>query len=459
MELISINKVNEIINEVYNQSGESYLKMTTSYYISKIRDLSYHEFYKVNNMNIDYVIQPHNVKTIENILSKAYLKFMKPHIEDMRRKIAYMDSIPLIEQRTQEWFDQRNNLLSASSIYKVLGSESGIKELLFEKIGIAKEFTQSAPTIHGTVFEIVSQTVYESRNNITIKEYGCIPHPSHNFIGASPDGLVYNINHIDMHSIDLNDEDLQVDSRVKMDDISLFGRLLEIKNPYSRSITNIIPSHYEKQVITQEEVCGIPHCDFLEMNYNFYDNINEFLKDVFEFDTLKDLSLKEQDNFIKNHNIPLCNLCRNGVEKGILLKIEKPGGKFEGMLYDLNTPYNKEDIQKWIAENQLMIKNGKAINIEVKYFNINDYDIKTHFFNNYNWKTIYESAKNVWSRILEERLMSDEQIKEKYKELVYSVSNNCDMTPDNSKKRKSTTKYQLRNLMKKPKHEKVLYKF
>ena len=457
MEAIHINKVNEIINNIYIQSGESYLNMTTLYYISKIRDLTYHEFYKLNNMNVDYVIQPHNVRSIENMLSKAYLHFMKPHIEDMRKKIAYMDSIPLIEQRTPEWFNQRNNLLSASSIYKVLGSESGIKELLFEKIGIAKEFTQSAPTIHGTVFEIASQTIYESRNNIIIKEYGCIPHPKHNFIGASPDGLVYNVNHINMHSIDLDDENLQVDSRVKMEDIALFGRLLEIKNPYSRAITNTIPSHYEKQVITQEEVCGIPHCDFLEMNYNFYDNIDDFLEDVFEFDTLKDLSLKQQDNFIKNHNIPLCNLSNNGVEKGILLKIEKPGSKFEGKLYDLNTPYNKEEILKWIAENQLMIKNGKFVNIEVKYFSINDYDIKTHFFNDYNWKTIYESAKNVWSRILEERLMSDEQIKEKYKNLVYSDTNN--ITSDNSKKRKSTTKYQLRNLMKKPKHEKVLYKF
>lgn len=454
------NRVNEIINQVYNNAEKSYLNMTDSYQIKKIRDLVYNDIYDLNNNNINFVHQPDNIKKIECILTKQYLLFMKPHIKKIREKIAYMDSIPLIEQRTPEWFNQRNNLISASSIAKACGSENSKKELIFEKIGIAKDFIQSPATIHGTVFEIVSQTLYESRNNISIKEYGCIPHKEYNFIGASPDGLVYNVNYIDLHNIDLDNNDIVIDERVKMDDIALFGRLLEIKNPKSRTISNIIPSHYEKQVITQEEVCGIPICDFLEMSYEMYENIDDFLEDKFHFKNTVDLTVKEEDNFIKNHNIPLCNIAKSGVEKVILAQVQKGSNKFEGIMYDINKPYVKEDITKWISDKQSMVEKGLALNVSIKLAKINDYDIKTHKYKYSDWKPIYESAKLVWDRILEERLLSDEDIKNKYQELVYSNTSTRDNSSDiNCKKRKSTPKFEVRNLMKKPKYEKTEYNF
>lgn len=456
MDMINMSRLNDIFSKVFTDTNKSYVNMTNNYHIKKIRDLVYHEIYELNDMDINFVNNPENTSLIENMLTKHYILFMAPHIKEIRNKIAYMDSIPLIEQRTPEWFEQRNNLLSASSIYKALGSESAKKEIVFEKIGIAKEFLQSAATIHGTVFEIVSQTLYESRNNISIKEYGCIPHKTHNFIGASPDGLVYNVNHIDMHNIDLDDENMVVDKRVRMEDIALFGRLLEIKNPKSRTISTNIPSHYEKQVITQEEVCDIPICDFLEMTYNKYENIDEFLEDIIHFNNIDDLTVKEQDNYIKNHNMPLCNISSSGVEKVILIEIVKPGGKYEGIMYDINKPYVKEEIESWISDLQSMVNDGIYVNIIPHFVNIKDYDIKTHIFKESDWTPIFNAARSIWSRILEERLLSDEDIKSKYQELMYSNEVN---TANNSKKRKSSSKYELRNLMKKSKFEKVIYKF
>ena len=35
-----------------------------------------------------------------------------------------MDDIPSVEQRPPEWFAQRNEVLSASSIFKVFGSDN-----------------------------------------------------------------------------------------------------------------------------------------------------------------------------------------------------------------------------------------------------------------------------------------------------------------------------------------------
>ena len=86
----------------------------------------------------------------------------------------------------------------------------------------------------GVKYEEVAVMIYEQRNSMKVFEYGCIPHPVYDFIGASPDGIT--------------------DS----------GIMLEIKCPSSRKITGVIPSYYWCQVQTQLEVCELDRCDFLE---------------------------------------------------------------------------------------------------------------------------------------------------------------------------------------------------
>ena len=61
-------------------------------------------------------------------------------------------------------------------------------------------------------------------------------------------------------------------------------------------------------------------------------------------------------------------------------------------MYDINKPYVKEDITKWISDKQSMVEKGLALNVSIKLAKINDYDIKTHKFKYSDWKPIYESA-------------------------------------------------------------------
>ena len=39
---------------------------------------------------------------------------------------------------------------------------------------------------HGVKYEDVAIYMYELRNDVVVKEYGCIPHKKYSFVGASP---------------------------------------------------------------------------------------------------------------------------------------------------------------------------------------------------------------------------------------------------------------------------------
>ena len=384
---------------------------------------------------------------------------MKPYFKYLIEKIKYLDSIPIVEQRSEEWFNQRNNLLSASSIYKVLGSVNDINTIVKEKIGIKKPFIQCAATIHGTVFEEVSQKLYELRNGLILKEYGCIPHRQLNFIGASPDGLVHDIPNINMYTIDFDDPNLILHTSVTIEALSHFGKLIEIKNPFSRVITNKIPPHYDKQMILQEEVCGIPSCDYLETNYNFYDSLDDFMSDKFEFDLTKDLSIEEENKYIKNENIPLTNLTKEGIEKGILIQFKKSdtsGHKFIGEVYDMKKSYTKDNIEKWI-KNTIIEKQKEDFLLDKQFlWSIKTYNIKEHKFDISMSQKLLDKSQNLWSRVLEERKLSDLDIIKKYKNLEL-INLNVNVINDINKKRKFDSSYELRNVQNKSRR--IIYNF
>jgi len=379
----------------------------------------------------------------------AYLLFMRPYIAEIVENITRLDNIPNVEQRTPEWFSIRNEVLSASSISKVLGTEKAKGELILEKIGVKKDFISSAPTTHGTIFEEVSQSLYETRHGVKISEYGCIPHESISFIGASPDGAVHDIEGIDMYNI--NYDTLSIDnipSYITVNTIALFGNLLEIKNPYSRQITNNIKFEYQKQITTQQEVCKLYKCDFVETNYTFYDSQTLFLEHKFEFDipNIRHFTLSEQNNYVKNHNIPLTNISSDGVEKGILLKFKhKDKYTFKGDLFNLKTVYDKEGIDKWITDKTAFYL---TINYELDttyYWKVNNYSLKECNFNNTDWIDIRSNATVLWERIIRERLLSDKEVSDQYKKLQ-AIEGNL------STKKRVNTNYEPRNLEKKPRN-------
>ena len=213
---------------------------------------------------------------------------------------------------------------------------------------------------------------------------------------------------------------------------------------------------HQKQITTQQEVCKLYKCDFLENNYLFYNSQEQFLEDTFEFDmhNISNLSISQQNNFIKNHNIPLSNISRDGVEKGILLKFKNnKDNTYKGTLFNLKTMYSKDLINKWISDKTKEFTDNNYKLDTTYYWKINNYSLKECNFNKTEWKEIYKNAYKLWDTVMKDRLLSDKEVLQKYnklKALDINVSNN---------KRKSTN-YEKRNLEKKSRNnQQIVYNF
>ena len=180
-------------------------------------------------------------------------------------QINTLRQIPQPVQRTNEWYIFRNNLITASNAHKAFGSQAAQNQLIYEKCqplktaepdDVTKMVNLNTPLHWGQKFEPLSVMIYEGLYNTHVEEFGCIPHPHYNFIGASPDGIVVN------NSCDR------------------YGRMLEIKNVVSRVITGIPKFEYWVQMQLQMEVCNLDKCDFLETKFTEYSNETEFYDDV-----------------------------------------------------------------------------------------------------------------------------------------------------------------------------------
>jgi putative phage-type endonuclease len=178
-----------------------------------------------------------------------------PPAPDAAGSVQRLDALPKHAQRTPEWYEVRRNMITASSVYKVFGSQAKRNELVVEKCAPVVERVESdGPRQWGVKFEPISARYYEHTYNTELREYGCLAHPTHTFIGASPDG-------------------------VNVKEGPLFGRMLEIKNPVSREITDDPPEEYWIQIQIQMEVCGLESCDLLQTQFVEYDSHRDFVAD------------------------------------------------------------------------------------------------------------------------------------------------------------------------------------
>jgi len=185
----------------------------------------------------------------------------------MEKKIDYLRSKPQPEQRTNDWYKFRHNLLTASNAHKALSTQSAINNLICEKCQplkqidpenpeIVKSVNINSPLHHGQKYEPLSVMLYEKKYNTKVEDFGCIKHDNYDFIGASPDGI----------NVDKNSP--------------LFGRMLEIKNVVSRVITGIPKKEYWIQMQLQMEVCDLDYCDFLETKFVEYENETDYKMDT-----------------------------------------------------------------------------------------------------------------------------------------------------------------------------------
>lgn len=157
----------------------------------------------------------------------------------------------MIEQRSTEWFMQRLGHLSGSRINDALtllakGGESEKRiqlryELAAERLtGLPTPTFTSAAMQHGIDTEPLARGAYEAERGVMVDEVGFIRHPSIEWGGASPDGLV--------------------------DD-----GLIEIKCPASTThikylTSGVVPEQYKKQMLWQMACTRREWCDFVSFD-------------------------------------------------------------------------------------------------------------------------------------------------------------------------------------------------
>src|ERR1700747_2930598 len=106
-------------------------------------------------------------------------------------RFLYLKNLPQPEQKSKEWFDLRNKLLSATNIAAVINEDKYEAPLdkFLDKLGKGKPFDVSEATHHGNRYEEIANMIYCYRNNINVEEFGLIVHDKYKFLGASPDGI------------------------------------------------------------------------------------------------------------------------------------------------------------------------------------------------------------------------------------------------------------------------------
>lgn len=216
---------------------------------------------------IEYIKEfyPKAEKTVFAILSprrsygKTYIR-RKPNVEKVTQQLNALREIPQPKQRTEEWYQQRWGLMSASNAWKCFSTKSQRNSLIYEK---AKPYSEqkfgtvslNSPLHWGQKYEPVSILLYEKMYETKIEEFGCIPHSEYCFIGASPDGI-----NCDPAS-------------------DRYGRMLEIKNIVNREINGIPKYEYWIQMQLQMETCNLKECDFLETRFREYETKSDFDSD------------------------------------------------------------------------------------------------------------------------------------------------------------------------------------
>ncbi len=172
------------------------------------------------------------------------------------------------QQRTNEWYEARYNILTASNIASALDANPYLTklDLLIQKcqsLELASNIENPA-TNWGIKYEPIAIQIYESLLNEKVYEVGLFMHDNIEWLGASPDGLRES------------------------------GKLVEIKCVWKRKITDEIPLYYWMQVQIQLEVCDLQECDLFQCKFVEYKNKTEHKNDKLVFKK----GILEQDNKI-----------------------------------------------------------------------------------------------------------------------------------------------------------------
>lgn len=285
--------------------------------------------------------------------------------EAVDKQLERIKIIPQHVQNSAEWFERRWNLITASSAYKALGSQSLKNSLIYSKCRpIDKsKYTNvniNSATHHGHKFEPLSTIFYERLYNTEISEFGCLLDQYTHILGASPDGI-----------------------NTKRDN-DRYGYLLEIKNPVSRKLNGIPKMEYWVQMQFQMHVTQLHHCDFLETVFKQYESEEHFDADGTFSKTLL------------------------GKYKGVIVCFHdgiKPVYKYPP--WDIN----KDDFEIWFEN--IIDESTNLTWINNTYWYLDEYSCVTVLYNALWFKAAMPHFIDIWKIIREERITGYEHRKAK----------------------------------------------
>lgn len=311
---------------------------------------------KMNNTNdlLNYIVENiynNLVISLDSNITKEYIQKRLSNIENYKKQLQIIKEIPMIIQRSDEWFNVRKNLITASDMAQALnkGKFGSQKDFLIKKINNLIEnnntYIQSdnVALLWGVKYEEVANKIYMKRNKVEVFEFGLIKHPTISCFGASPDG------------------------------ISELGIMLEIKCPFKRKIDGSIPEQYWMQIQGQLEVCDLEECDYLECKLREYNNEADFLSDSHtDYILTKDLN-----------------------EKGIIIEYKKNGER--NYLYsDLNKTIS--ELVEW--KEDIITEFDYTIEYEIVYWRLDEYFCKRVYRDKEFFNKNIENLKYLWDKIL-----------------------------------------------------------
>ena len=182
----------------------------------------------------------------------------------------------MIEQRTEEWFQQRLGKVTASRISDVIAkTKTGVStsrqnylvQLVSERLTGKKgdSFVNQA-MLDGIERESAARAIYMLNRDVSVTEVGFFDHPVIKNSGASPDGAV------------------------NAEEEGKYAGLIEIKCPIETTHTNTlmsksVPSKYIPQMQWQLACTGAKWVDFVSYNPNFPEELQLFVARVDRDDT------------------------------------------------------------------------------------------------------------------------------------------------------------------------------
>ena len=337
----------------------TYMSLTN---INQQIDLCILKYINITNMrdfNVENVSQlVYNIlnKDEDNEFTLEVVKSRITTIKKYRDELKNLLKLPLMKQRTDEWFEARKTRLTASDLYDAIKGGNVSIKLAKKKANIVIDNINynSIPALKwGTMFEPMATRCYSQQmNDINIHDFGLICDVNNKHFGASPDG------------------------------INELGIMLEIKCPYSRKIMDgVIPEKYKTQIQGQLAVCNLKECDYIECIFKTIENEEDYLE------------LKMNNN----------------IKHGVIAEYYNTKGEYSYYYSDANkTP--KECVEEIVnnKKNYINEEDSKSKGLKFSkytYWKLDEMIIQRVTFDATEWNNIIPKINAFWEKVEEYKML------------------------------------------------------